>query len=219
MNVSHRCSNVADTYLRERVNDFRDVGHRVLRHLKQEGGKAPFSRRTVLVADELTLSQLTLVSHEHLVGIALQSGGVTSHAAILARAFEIPTVVGIEHLMEGVSEGDDLVLDGNSGVLFINPTVEIEREYEGLHKRYDAFKREPAGGAGRRDDDARRVPCGDSRQRRAARRSQPCAALWGRRRGLDAFGVLVPHLRRFPGREPAASGSTARCWRRRAAGR
>jgi len=133
--------NVADTYLRERANDFRDVGHRVLRHLKQEGGKA-LSRKTVLVADELTLSQMTLVSHENMVGIALQSGGVTSHAAILARAFEIPTVVGIEHLMESVSEGDDLVLDGNSGVLYINPSVEVEREYEGLHRRYETFKRE-----------------------------------------------------------------------------
>ncbi|MBF6570723.1 MAG: phosphoenolpyruvate--protein phosphotransferase [Candidatus Binataceae bacterium] len=134
--------NVADNYLRERTNDFRDVGHRVLRHLKQEGDKTPFSRRSVLVADELTLSQLTLISHENLVAIALQSGGVTSHAAILARAFEIPTVVGVEHLMEGVGEGDDLVVDGNSGIVYVNPTVEIEREYDGLHKRYEAFKRE-----------------------------------------------------------------------------
>jgi phosphotransferase system enzyme I (PtsP) len=133
--------NLADTYLRERANDFRDVGHRVLRHLKQEGGKA-LSRRTILVADELTLSQLTLVSHENMVGIALQSGGVTSHAAILARAFEIPTVVGVEHLMESVSEGDDLVLDGNSGVLYISPSVEVEREYDSLHRRYETFKRE-----------------------------------------------------------------------------
>ena len=57
---------------------------------------------TIIVAEELTLSQLTMVSHENLVGIALQSGGVTSHAAILARSFEIPTVVGVEHLMESV---------------------------------------------------------------------------------------------------------------------
>src|SRR6266849_817200 len=101
---------VADGYLRERATDFRDVGHRVLRHLRQEerkGGPA-FSRATILIAEELTLSQMTLVSHENLAGIALQSGGVTSHAAILARAFEIPTVVGVEHLMEAVTEGDNL---------------------------------------------------------------------------------------------------------------
>ena len=120
---------VADNYLRERATDFRDVGHRVLRHLRQEEKKAPFAKPTIMVAEELTLSQLTLVCHDKLAGIALQSGGVTSHAAILARAFEIPTVVGVEHLMESVIEGDPLVIDGNSGIVYVNPSREIEREY------------------------------------------------------------------------------------------
>ena len=123
---------VADGYLRERATDFRDVGHRVLRHLRQEDKKSAFAKATILVAEELTLSQMTLVSHENLVGIALQSGGVTSHAAILARAFEIPTVVGVEHL----------VLDGNSGIVYVNPSAEVEREYQILMKRYDAFRKE-----------------------------------------------------------------------------
>jgi len=133
---------VADGYLRERATDFRDVGHRVLRHLHQDEHKGAFAKPTILVAEELTLSQLTLVSHENLAGIALQSGGVTSHAAILARAFELPTVVGVEHLMESVMEGDDLVIDGNSGVVYVNPSTEVEREYEALTKRYQAFKRD-----------------------------------------------------------------------------
>jgi phosphotransferase system enzyme I (PtsP) len=133
---------VADAYLRERATDFRDVGHRVLRHLHQDDRKHAFTKPTIIVAEELTLSQLTLVSHEKLAGIALQSGGVTSHAAILARAFEIPTVVGVEHLMESVSEGEHLVLDGNSGVVYVNPGAEIERDYHNLSKRYEAFKRE-----------------------------------------------------------------------------
>ena len=81
---------MADGYLRERASDFRDVGHRLLRHLRREDSRSPFVHPTILVAEELTLSQLTLLSHENLAGIALQSGGVTSHAAILARSFEIP---------------------------------------------------------------------------------------------------------------------------------
>ncbi|HZP45421.1 MAG TPA: phosphoenolpyruvate--protein phosphotransferase [Candidatus Binataceae bacterium] len=137
---------VADAYLRERATDFRDVGHRVLRHLRQEEGIGSFSRKTILVAEELTLSQMALVSHENLAGIALQSGGVTSHAAILARAFELPTIVGVERLMEAVSEGDALELDGNSGVLYINPSAEVEREYQLQHKRYEAFRRELMAG-------------------------------------------------------------------------
>src|SRR5579864_3865241 len=133
---------VDDNYLRERAADFRDVGHRVLRHLRQEDRKGAFTKPTIIVAEELTLSQLTLVSHEKLAGIALQSGGATSHAAILARAFEIPTVVGVEHLMESVVEGDSLVLDGNSGIVYVNPSGDVEREYQLLIKRYDAFRRE-----------------------------------------------------------------------------
>jgi phosphotransferase system enzyme I (PtsP) len=133
---------VADGYLRERATDIRDVGHRVLRHLRQEDGKGPFAKPTIIVAEELTLSQLTLVSHENLVGIALQSGGATSHAAILARSFEIPTVVGVEHLMESVTENDSIVLDGNSGVVYVNPGSDVERDYQGLIKRYEAFKRD-----------------------------------------------------------------------------
>ncbi len=133
---------VADGYLRERATDFRDVGHRVLRHLDQADRKGAFAKTTIIVAEELTLSQLTLVSHENLAGIALQSGGVTSHAAILARSFEIPTVVGVEHLMESVVEGDHLVLDGNSGVVYVNPGSEVEKDYLALARRYEAFKRD-----------------------------------------------------------------------------
>jgi phosphotransferase system enzyme I (PtsP) len=140
--LSSQMLTVADAYLRERATDFRDVGHRVLRHLRQEAGRGAFTKSTILVAEELTLSQMALVSHENLAGIALQSGGVTSHAALLARAFELPTVVGVEHLMEAVSEGDALVLDGNSGTVYINPSSEVEREYQNLQKRYAAFRRD-----------------------------------------------------------------------------
>ena len=159
---------VADGYLRERATDFRDVGHRVLRHLRQEDRKGAFAKPTILVAEELTLSQLTLVSHENLVGIALQSGGVTSHAAILARSFEIPTVVGVEHLMESVIEGDTLVLDGNSGVVYVNPSAEVEREYQGLTQRYEAFKRELMADRHEPDRDARRASRADAGEYRAA---------------------------------------------------
>ena len=140
--LSARMLNVADGYLRERATDFRDVGHRVLRHLRQEGGKGPFGKPTIIVAEELTLSQLTLVSHENLVGIALQSGGVTSHAAILARSFEIPTVVGVEHLMESLVETDTLVLDGNSGIVYVNPESRGGKRLRRADQALRNFKRE-----------------------------------------------------------------------------
>jgi phosphoenolpyruvate-protein phosphotransferase len=94
------------------------------------------------VADELSLSDLSMVDHEHLKGIVMATGGVTSHATILAKSFEIPTVVGAESVMASVHEGDAVIVDGNSGAVFVSPTPEIIREYERLDRDYHAFNRE-----------------------------------------------------------------------------
>jgi phosphotransferase system, enzyme I, PtsP len=134
---------MSDGYLRDRAIDVKDVGLRILRNLLGVAEpERPLDKDSVLVAEELTLSDLALIEHEHLNGIVLATGGVTSHASILAKSFEIPTVVGIEHLTETVHEGDDLIVDGNSGVIYVNPPVDVAREYERLEGDYRAFNRE-----------------------------------------------------------------------------
>src|SRR5581483_479793 len=122
---------MTDGYLRDRAIDLKDVGLRVLRNLLGvEEPERPFEEDSVLVAEELTLSDLSLIEHERLQGILLATGGVTSHASILAKSFEIPTVVGIEQLSDVVHEHDDVIVDGNSGVIYVNPTVDVAREYD-----------------------------------------------------------------------------------------
>jgi len=131
---------MSDGYLRDRAVDVKDVGLRILRNLLGVAEpERPLAKDSVLVADELTLSDLALIEHEHLCAIVLATGGVTSHASILAKSFEIPTVVGCEHLIETVQEGDDLIVDGNSGVVYVNPPVDVAREYERLERDYSAF--------------------------------------------------------------------------------
>jgi phosphotransferase system enzyme I (PtsP) len=134
---------VDDAYLRERVFDIKDVGQRVLRNLLgvRERGAA-FGSASVLVARELTLSDLTMMEQQGLKGIVLATGGVTSHASILAKSLEIPTVVGVDHLEESVREGDHLIVDGNAGIVYVNPPTDILREYERLGREYRAFNRE-----------------------------------------------------------------------------
>jgi phosphotransferase system enzyme I (PtsP) len=132
-----------DGYLRDRVVDLKDVSLRILRNLLGVAEpERPLDEDSVLVAEELTLSDLALIDHQHLQGIALATGGVTSHATILAKSFEIPTVVGIDHLSETVHEGDDLIVDGNSGVVYVNPAADVGREYDRLAREYQAFNRE-----------------------------------------------------------------------------
>ncbi len=134
-------SRAGEEHLRDRATDIRDIGQRVLRHLLGLEEKAgPDGESLILVAEELTLSDLCLVDQVRLKGVVLASGGATSHASILAKSFEIPTVVGVEHA-ELVQQGDTLIVDGNSGIVYINPGVEVVREYERLDREYRAFNR------------------------------------------------------------------------------
>jgi len=128
--------------LRERTADIRDIGQRLLHHLLGlETREGPRGERLILVANELTLSDLCLVDHRQLKGVVLATGGATSHASILAKSFEIPTVVGADHA-ELVQQGDTVIVDGNSGVVYVNPSAEIARDYERLDREYRAFNRE-----------------------------------------------------------------------------
>jgi len=134
---------MSDGYLRDRAIDVKDVGLRILRNLLGvDEPERPLKKDSVLVAEELTLSDLAVIEHRHLRAIVLATGGVTSHATILAKSFEIPTVVGVEHVGNVVHEGDDLIVDGNSGVIYVNPPVDVAREYDRLEREYRAFNRE-----------------------------------------------------------------------------
>jgi phosphotransferase system, enzyme I, PtsP len=134
---------MTDGYLRERATDLRDIGQHLLRNLLgREEREAGFSSDVVLVAHELTLADLSMMEHDRLKGIVLATGGVTSHASILAKSFEIPTVVGVGHVAEVLHEGDTVVVDGNSGVVYVNPSIDVMREYTRLDKEYRAFNLE-----------------------------------------------------------------------------
>ncbi len=131
------------TYFRDRAADVQDIGRRVLRHLLGLEERRPkFAQGVILVANEIALSELTIMEQGGLKGLVLGSGGVTSHAAILARSLEIPTVVGLEGMVEFIEEGDSLIVDGNAGVVFVNPKPEVVGEYERLIQEYQAFNRD-----------------------------------------------------------------------------
>ncbi len=135
-------SALPDRYMRERAADIKDIGQRALRNLLGVAERErTFARAVVLVADELTLSDILLIEPEQLKGIVMGAGGATSHASILAKSLEIPTVVGVDRIQE-VREGSHLIVDGNSGTVYVNPSSEVVREYARLKNEYAAFNRE-----------------------------------------------------------------------------
>ena len=133
-------ANIQDPYLQERALDIKDIGLRLVRLLLGLGqSQAAPGEGSVLVASELTLTDFAEIDPKNLCGIALATGGVTSHATILAKSFEIPTVVGIDELLSVVGEHDEVIVDGNAGVVYREPGPEVVREYERMEGDYRAF--------------------------------------------------------------------------------
>ncbi|MDH3218123.1 MAG: phosphoenolpyruvate--protein phosphotransferase [Gammaproteobacteria bacterium] len=119
-----------DSYLAERANDIRDLGLRVLRKLMLEQSPyLDFPEKTILVGDEVTVTDLADVPADCLSGIVSAHGSSSSHVAILAHALGIPAVMGVPNLPVKQLDGVKLVVDGYSGSAFINPNRSILREY------------------------------------------------------------------------------------------
>lgn len=123
---------VQNETLRQSAVDLRDVGIRVLRNLEQRTTERPASaapRDYILVGRELSIVDMFNLANENVKGIATQSGGLTSHAAIFARSMRIPTLTGIERLLEEVREGDFVILDATEGILRVNPDELVRAQY------------------------------------------------------------------------------------------
>ncbi|MFW6415378.1 MAG: phosphoenolpyruvate--protein phosphotransferase [Thermodesulfobacteriota bacterium] len=123
-------------YLQERGKDIEDVGKMILSYLfnNEQSLEQDVDRDTVLVASDITPSELIKMNKKGIQALVLVHGGQTTHAVILARAFQIPTVIRATQVPDTAKNGDFLIVDGNSGIVFVNPSREIKSEYERLHK-------------------------------------------------------------------------------------
>jgi phosphotransferase system enzyme I (PtsP) len=122
-----------DPYLQERAADIKDLGRRLLARLQEaDRQQLVFPKKTILVAEELTPSMLGEVPEGRLVGLVSVRGSGSSHVAILARAMGIPTVMGALDLPYLRMDGMDLIVDGNAGEVYCNPSQELRRHYREL---------------------------------------------------------------------------------------
>ena len=130
-------SKIDDPYLRERALDIQDVTKRVIRNLQGKAPKAFLSlgEPHILVAHNLTPSDTASMSRENVLGIATDLGSRTSHAAILARSLTIPAVLGLHDITAKVNTGQHVLLDGNDGLLIVNPAPQTLAFYRELDSR------------------------------------------------------------------------------------
>jgi len=120
-----------DDYLKERTIDIYDVTKRVYNHLlyRERISLTDLQTDVILVTRNLLPSDALTLNRSSVKAIAMDMGGKTSHTAILARSFEIPAVLGLSTITGHTRMGDEMILDGNTGTVILNPDAETRKAY------------------------------------------------------------------------------------------
>ena len=144
-------SAMEDPYLRERAADMEDIGRRILDCLDgTERNRVRLRDKRIIVAEDIFPSDMATLDPNKIAGIITERGDANSHAAIMARSLGIPAVLGVEGLLRKIGIRDEVILDGNSGMVFINPDAKVRSEYHRIQQEFGARRREL--------DDLREVP-------------------------------------------------------------
>lgn len=157
VNVAERyaqtLAQMEDDYLRERAVDIRDVSRRMLRNLTGAGRDllAGLGAPRVLVAHDIPPSEMAAMDRRKILGIVTEGGSPTSHTAIMARAMELPAIVGLSGICARLADGDTVLLDGQRGVLVLDPSPSRTQDYDRIarnraqiQQRLTALKDKPA---------------------------------------------------------------------------
>jgi phosphotransferase system enzyme I (PtsP) len=119
-----------DPYLQGRSADIRDLGQRLLKRLQQEQAEdRDYPNRTILMGEEISVSQFLEVSPENLAGLVSVHGTGVSHVALLARGLGIPAVFGVDDLPLNRLNGREVAVDGYSARVCIQPSAGLRQEY------------------------------------------------------------------------------------------
>ncbi|PUZ27044.1 phosphoenolpyruvate--protein phosphotransferase [Chitinophaga costaii] len=120
-----------DEYMNARSADMEDIGQRLLAQLRQGTHKAPlaFAPNTILIAEDIAPSDTIAIDTRHVIGFATQTGGQTSHAAIIAKTRGLPAVVGCGQALEQVKDNDIVIVDGAKGQVLCNPDTTTISDY------------------------------------------------------------------------------------------
>ena len=143
---------IEDRYLRERGTDIADVGQRVMaRLLGVRDSLEPMQHGSVVVVEQLLPAIFAELEMDKVAAIVAEHGGQTSHGVIFARTLEIPAVTGATGLLAEAREGEQAIVDGATGTIYLSPDEALTREFEQAQHRYevavehlDAVRERPA---------------------------------------------------------------------------
>jgi phosphotransferase system enzyme I (PtsI) len=140
--IASHFAKVNDAYISERAADIYDIERRLLKHLlgKKREDVQNLTEEVVVVARELSPTQTAGFDRKYIKGLATDAGGRTSHTAIVARSLGIPAVVALEDLTETIHGGDVVIIDGNRGVVIVNPDLGTIQQYQDYLNQFEALE-------------------------------------------------------------------------------
>ncbi len=140
--VTDQFKAIGNEVFRQKANDVLDLERRVLGKLmgENESRLSALTEPVIIIAHELTPSQTAGMDRKKILGIATDLGGRTSHTSIVARAIEIPCVVGCQRVMQRAEDGDLVIVDGDTGVVVVRPDERTLEEYRSQQDRFSNFR-------------------------------------------------------------------------------
>ena len=130
---------VDDTYISERSKDIEDMKKKIIAKIigKEEINLSKLPSNTILVAKELSTSDIAKLDFKNIEGIITEVGGMNSHMAIMARTHEIPSSVGVNKITQNIKQNDVVAINGKTGEIFVNPS---KKEYKNLYKKFNVYE-------------------------------------------------------------------------------
>jgi phosphoenolpyruvate-protein phosphotransferase (PTS system enzyme I) len=145
-------SMVQDEHMRERAADIRDVGRRLLENLSALGDDSKKFRKTdkpepapgpqgnIIFARELLPSDIVTLERRHCAAVICELGSDRGHAAVMLRAMNVPSVMGLQGLAENLQDGDLVIVDGSTGTVFVNPKKDVIDSYTKTQAEFERFR-------------------------------------------------------------------------------
>jgi len=133
-----------DELMRERAHDLIDIKTRLIEILtgKISRGIEDIANECIIVARDMTPSETGRIDKSKIKAVVTEVGGITSHMAIMAKAMELPAVLGVKGILSNVKTGDIIALNGSDGEIIVNPTSDELLRFEKLKKDFEIYKKE-----------------------------------------------------------------------------
>ena len=138
LSIKESFDDIDDTYIKQRIDDVNHVVSMILKSFKikktTKSNKKKNLEDLIIVTDDLSPADVVIASDSNSLGIISTFGGRSSHSSILTRSLELPSIVGVKSALNIIKNDDELIMDGEQGVVIINPDSKIKDYYTDLQK-------------------------------------------------------------------------------------